>query len=382
MGVGIAFGKIVRYNKIRKGDAIVMAFLFGKNVRYYLFGEAHSEYIGMVMEGLPADEYIDPYDVKEFVSRCFLKEPISRFGKNHSCEVEFLSGVTEYRTCGTPLCAVMANASAENEPRGKEAEGGLLPSETEIALWLQQGAEMICSDGGSYHERIFSALCIGGAIAKKLLEKRNIVVGAHVETIGSIHDRPFDPMRVTDEELKDPGRYPFPTLNYSVGETMRAQIESVAKKGDSIGGVVECGVVGLPGGVGNPPFGSLSGELSANLFAVPCVVGVEFGNGFRSSAQRGSMRKFALRGKDGRLSSENNGTGGVIGGVSTGMPLIFRVAMQPPLCIPGDWDSLHIDSGEDVSLTTMRHTPCFVPQMVPVVESLAAMTILDLLMVK
>lgn len=359
-----------------------MAFLFGENVRYHLFGEVHSEYIGMVIEGLPAGEYIDPYDVKEFISRCSLKKEASRFGGECGVEVQFLSGVVNSRTCGTPVCAVITNAPRTAEPEDKETERGLAPSESEIAFWLRYGAEKITQDIGFYDERVLAALGIGGAIAKKLLEKRNIVVGAHVETIGSIHDRPFEPMRVTDEELKDPGRYPFPTLNYSVGETMQAQIESVAKKGDSIGGVVECGVIGLPGGVGNPPFCSFSGELSKNLFAVPCVVGVEFGDGFRSSMQKGSAYKSVLRCKNGKLSMGNNGTGGVICGVSTGMPLILRVAMRPSLCISGEGDTFSVDGGEEGDLKIMHPYPCLIPQIVSVVESLVAMTILDRLMVK
>lgn len=370
------------YNGNKKCEVKAMAFCFGENVRYRLFGQGDSEYIGMVIEGLPAGEYIDPYDVREFVGRCSSEKKTSSFGGGSSREVQFLSGVMEYRTCGTPVCAVMANDSGVSEPTETEAEGLLPPSEFEILRWLQGGAGAALENGDIWNERILAALCIGGVIAKKLLEKRDIVVGAHIESIGSIHDRPFDPVRVTPEELKDPGRYPFPTLNYSVGETMQAQIDLTAKRGDSIGGVVECGITGLPGGLGDSLFHGLSGALAANLFALPGVAGVEFGDGFRSAMQKGSGQKTALRGKDGRLCTEKNGCGGVLWGVSTGMPLILRVAMRPSMEIPGEWETFDPVGGEEAMLTTKRHQPCFVPQMVPVVESVLAMTLLDRIMVK
>ena len=212
------------------------------------------------------------------------------------------------------------------------------------------------------------------------MEKRGIVVGAHIESIGQIQDRPFDPVLVTADDLKDPGRYPFPTLNFGVGETMQAQMELIAKKGDSIGGVIEAGAIGIPGGIGDPMFDGIENVLAKNLFGIPGVKGVEFGEGFRSAAMLGSQNNDAFCLKDGKITTKTNHAGGILGGITTGMPLILRVAIKPTPSIGLEQETVDHEKMEETTIIVPgRHDSCIVPRAVPVVEAVVAMTLLDLL---
>lgn len=354
-----------------------MASGFGDHIRYSIFGEEHSEYIGITIDGLPAGEFINIYDIKEFLKRREVKTNrgfSSAFGgRSDKDEFRILSGLLDDTTCGTPLTAVIAN-----EKYIKEENSGILqPSEADLVSYFKHGTPVI--KGGHLSERLMTAICFGGIIAKILLEKRGITVGAHILSLGRVQDKPFDPISVTPDELKDPGRYPFPTFNFGVGDTMKAQIESVEKKGDTIGGVIECGVLGLPGGLGDPLFDSMEGVLAKNLFAIPSVRGVEFGEGFNAASMKGSQYNDEIRIADGTLKTKTNHSGGALYGITTGMPLMLRTAIRPSPIFPCEQDTVNINTMEETVIETENHIPCIVPQCVPVVESIVAMTILDLL---
>ena len=366
-----------------------MASCFGRNVKYSLFGQAYSDYIGIVIDGLPGGEYINPYDVKEFMARRKAEKKVSKFGGFGGSsfgapkeEVQVLSGLVNDTTCGTPLCAVMENEEYRPTPEEKKNEGLLRPSEADLALWLKGNDSADLRGGGHYGERLMDVICYGGAVAKMLLEKQGIVVGAHIETIGNVRDKTFDPVSVSADDLKDPGRYPFPSLNFGVGDTMQAQIDLMEKKGDSIGGVIEAGILGLPGGVGDPLFNGLKSLLAGNLFALPAVDGVEFGDGFRGTSMKGSVHNDEICLKNGAIQTKTNHCGGILCGVSTGMPVLLRVAVRPSPTIPWEQDTVNVNTMEEATIATEDHVPCLVPQMVPVVESILAMTVLDLVLVK
>ena len=349
---------------------------FGKYIHYSLFGQARSDFIGITIDGLPAGEYINPFDVKEFIAR---QAPGKSNGftvqRRERDEVQFLSGVAENVTCGAPLCAVIPNPPQSD--KDKEDPNLLRPSSADYTAHLKYEDRR---NGGHLSGRLTAALCIGGAIARSMLEKRNIVVGAHIESIGNVQDQPFDPMHVTADQLKDPGRYPFPTLSFGVGETMQAQINLMEKKGDSIGGIIEAGVLGLPGGIGEPLFDGIENLLAKNLFGIPAVKGVEFGEGFRAAVMKGSEHNDEYALADGKIQTKTNHAGGILGGITTGMPLLLRVAIKPTPSILFEQDTVDTGKNEEtVIVTESTYDACIVPRIVPAVESVVAMTLLDIL---
>ena len=352
---------------------------FGKYIHYSLFGQARSDFIGITIDGLPAGEYINPFDIKEFIAR---QAPGKSNGftvqRRERDEVQFLSGVAENVTCGAPLCAVIPNPPQSD--KDKEDPNLLRPSSADYTAHLKYRGYEDRRNGGHLSGRLNAALCIGGAIARSMLEKRNIVVGAHIESIGNVQDQPFDPMHVTADQLKDPGRYPFPTLSFGVGETMQAQINLMEKKGDSIGGIIEAGVLGIPGGIGEPLFDGIENLLAKNLFGIPAVKGVEFGEGFRAAVMKGSEHNDEYALADGKIQTKTNHAGGILGGITTGMPLLLRVAIKPTPSILFEQDTVDTGKNEEtVIVTESTYDACIVPRIVPAVESVVAMTLLDIL---
>ena len=351
---------------------------FGKYIHYSLFGQARSEYIGITIDGLPAGEYLNPYDIKEFIAR---QAPSKSSGftvqRMERDEFRFLSGVVDDVTCGSPICAVIPNPQKQTEEEDPDL---LRPSTADLTAHLKYGGFEDRRNGGHLSGRLTAALCIGGAIAKSILEKRGIVVGAHIESIGNVQDQPFDPVHVTADQLKDPGRYPFPTLSFGVGETMQAKINLMEKRGDSIGGVIEAGAVGLPGGLGEPLFDGIENLLAKNLFGIPAVKGVEFGEGFRAAAMKGSDHNDEYILVDGKIRPKTNHAGGILGGITSGMPLLLRVAIKPTPSILFEQDTVNIATKEEAAIVTeSTYDACIVPRAVPAVESVIAMTLLDIL---
>ena len=351
---------------------------FGKNIRYTVFGQSHSEAIGMVIDNLPAGEYVNEYEIQRFMAR---RAPV---GKDYATKrrerdaFEILSGLVNNTTCGAPLCAVIKNEDVRSEDYEKSKELPR-PGHADYTAAVKFGGFQDYRGGGHFSGRLTAALCFGGGLAKYILEKRGVVVGAHIHSLGNVQDKPFDPVRVSADELKDPGRYPFPTLSIGVGETMQAQINLIAKKGDSLGGIIECGVAGLPAGLGDPIFDGLENILAKNLFGIPGIKGVEFGDGFQAASLRGSEHNDAFCLEDGRIRTKTNHAGGILGGISTGMPLILRVAVKPTPSIGLEQQTVNLADREEAPLTIEgRHDPCIVPRAVPVVEAVVAMTLLDL----
>ena len=319
---------------------------FGRALHFTVFGGGEGEDAGIIIDGLPAGDYVNLFEVREFMARrtAGRSSGFTNFRAEKKDDFAVVSGLVNDTTCGAPLCAVI--------PRGEEAD-----DETDAPH----------QDPPS----LLAALCFGGGVCRQLLEKRNITVGAHIESIGQVQDKPFDPVAVSADDLRDPGRYPFPTLNFGVGETMQAQIDLVEKHGDTIGGVIEGGVIGLPGGYGGPIFDGIENALSRLIFALPGVTAVEFGAGFRAAKMKGSEHNDAFIVENGAVKTASNNAGGILGGISTGMPLLFRAAVEPPP-LPPETESEDSDAEET--------TACTVPSLVPVVESVTAMTVLNLLL--
>ncbi|MCI9555208.1 MAG: chorismate synthase [Oscillibacter sp.] len=352
---------------------------FGNILRVGVFGQSHGRAIGVVMDGLPAGEEIDLEELQRFLDRRKPGgSPLSTARKETDAP-EFLAGLEGGKTCGAPLCAVIQNADQRSKDYG-ELQDKPRPGHADYTAWAKWDGHADMRGGGHFSGRLTAPLCVAGGIAKQILARRGIFVGAHLAAVAGILDRPF-PLRPTAELFAETAAKPFPVLDNGAGERMRAAILEAKDSLDSVGGVIECAAIGLPAGLGEPMFGGVENRLAAALFGIPAVKGVEFGEGFRSAALRGSQNNDPFTVEDGRVRAESNHAGGILGGITTGMPLTLRAAVKPTPSIGQAQKTVRLSRMEAAELTIRgRHDPCVAHRAVPVVEAVTAAVLLDLLL--
>ena len=352
---------------------------FGNLLKVSVFGQSHGKAIGVVVDGLPAGEIIDLEELNAFLSRRKPgKSPLSTARKESDTPI-FLSGLENGVTCGAPLCAVIENgdqhSSDYSELRDKPRPGHA--DYTAYVKWRDQ-ADM--RGGGHFSGRLTAPLCIAGGIARQILARRGVYVGAHLWSVGTERDTPF-PLRPTRELFEAVAAKPFPVLDDHAGERMQALILEARQAQDSVGGVIECAATGLPAGLGDPMFGGVENRLASALFGIPAVKGVEFGDGFAAARAHGSENNDPFIMEGGRVAAETNHAGGILGGITSGMPIVLRTAMKPTPSIARPQRTVSLSAGADTELVIHgRHDPCIAHRAVPVVEAVTAAVLLDLLL--
>ena len=341
-----------------------------------IFGQSHSEAIGAVIDGLPSGYAVDLAAVQAFADRRRASGAIST-ARREADTIRVVSGLFEGKTCGAPLCALIENGDVRSADYD-EIKFCPRPSHADFTSYEKYGFRDH-RGGGHFSGRLTAPLCAAGGIAKQILNAYGIYAGAHVQRIKDVCDKAFDPVRVKKEDFAYP--CDFPCLDEGAAERMRGVILSAKSECDSVGGVVECAVVGLPAGLGEPNFGGVENVLSSNLFGIPAVKGVEFGNGFAAASLFGSENNDPFEIEDGEVKTAKNDAGGVNGGITNGMPLIFRAAFKPTASVFKEQDSVDLENGVGRRLLIKgRHDPCVAVRAVPVVESVAYLTVLDLLL--
>lgn len=350
----------------------------GKTLRVNIFGQSHGEAIGVLIEGLPAGFFVDMQALNAFLQRRAPGRNAYSTARKEGDAPIFLSGLVDGRTCGSPLCAMIKNGDAKSleYERFKDTPR---PSHADYPARAKYGESVDLRGGGHFSGRLTAPLCIAGGIAKQMLEARGATVGAHVFSIGTQKDLPYDPVRTDAAALLAAGQREFPVNDEKAGNGMRQQIKAAKEQGDSIGGIVEVMAVGLPAGIGDTLFDSLESRLSAAFFAIPAVRGVEFGAGFAAAKMMGSEHNDPyVLGDGARVQTATNKHGGILGGITSGMPVLARVAFKPTPSIERAQKTLNLKSGRMEELTIGgRHDPCIVPRAVPVVEAAMAMVLLD-----
>jgi chorismate synthase len=352
---------------------------FGKNIKVTVFGQSHSEAIGVVIDGLPAGEKIDMEQVLQMMSR---RAPGSSKYVTPRREKDMpvvLSGLLDGVTCGAPLCAMIENKDVRSKDYDKIRDIPR-PSHADYPAFIKYNGFNDIRGGGHFSGRMTAPLCFAGAVCKQILARRGIVVGTHIAAIGAAEDELFGPVSVSTADLAALSEKTFPTLSDKAAELMMKEIEVVAGQKDSIGGVVECAAVGLPVGIGDPMFDGMENQLAAALFGIPAVKGIEFGAGFAAAKMRGSENNDPYYLEDGKVKTLTNNHGGVLGGISTGMPVILRVAFKPTPSIGMEQNSVKLS--EKINSTIKiegRHDPCIVPRAVVAVEAVTAIVLLDLI---
>ena len=352
---------------------------FGKIPRIRIFGQPHGGAVGVVAAGRPAGEEIDLEELQRFLDRRRPGgSPLSTARKETDIP-EFLSGLEGGKTCGAPLCAVIRNADQRSGDYGELADKPR-PGHADFTAWAKWGGHADMRGGGHFSGRLTAPLCVAGGIAKQILARRGIFVGAHLAAVAGICDRPF-PLHPSRELFDEIAARPFPVLDEEAGERMRAAILEAKGDLDSVGGIIECAAAGLPPGLGEPMFGGIENRLAAALFGIPAVKGLEFGEGFRAAALRGSENNDPFAVENGRVRAESNRAGGILGGITTGMPLVLRAAVKPTPSIGRAQRTVCLSAMEPAELTIHgRHDPCVAHRAVPVVEAVTAAVLLDLLL--
>jgi len=352
---------------------------FGKIVKVSVFGQSHGKAIGVLIDGLPAGEAIDMEELNAFLDRRRPgKGPLSTARKETDAPV-FLSGLEDGRTCGAPLCAVIENADQRSKDYSELLDKPR-PGHADYTASLKWGGQADTRGGGHFSGRLTAPLCVAGGIAKQLLAQRGVFVGAHLAAAAGIADEPF-PLYPTAELFAAVAEKPFPVLDNEAGERMQAAILAAKSDLDSVGGVVECAAVGLPAGLGDPMFDGAENRLAAALFGIPAVKGVEFGAGFGAAALRGSENNDPFTLEDGKIVTTSNNAGGILGGITTGMPIVLRAAFKPTPSIGRPQRTVSLSAMENAELTIHgRHDPCIAHRAVPVVEAVTAAVLLDMLL--
>ena len=352
---------------------------FGNILRVSVFGQSHGKAIGVNIDGLPAGEPIDLEELNAFLDRRKPgKSPLSTARKESDTPV-FLSGLENGVTCGFPLCAVIEN-SDQHSSDYSELAAKPRPSHADYTTRVKWARHADMRGSGHFSGRLTAPLCIAGGIAKQILARRGIFVGAHLAAVGTENDAPF-PLHPTAELFDAIAAKPFPVVDDGAGDRMQALILEARQDLDSVGGIIECAAIGLPAGLGDPMFGGVENRLAAALFGIPAVKGVEFGLGFGSSRLRGSENNDPFTVENGTVVTASNRAGGILGGITTGMPVTLRTAIKPTPSISRPQQTVRLSAMENTELVIRgRHDPCIAQRAVPVVEAVTATVILDLLL--
>lgn len=352
----------------------------GNKLRVTIFGQSHGTAIGCVVDGFPAGFRPDWERLTAFMARRAPGRSSLTTQRKENDAVEILSGMVDGILCGAPLCAVIANSghhsadytALQNIPR---------PSHADFTARMKYGDSCDLRGGGAFSGRLTAPLCVAGGIALQILEARGIHIGAHIAQIGKVYDSTPDFATIEATLLARLSEKPLPIFDRTALLAMTQTIENAAQDGDSIGGMVRCFAVGLPAGVGAPMFGGVENRLAAALFGIPGVRGVSFGDGFDAAAMCGSLHNDPFMVEDGRVVTRTNHAGGVLGGITTAMPLVVNVALKPTPSIAQEQSSVNLATMENTTLHIRgRHDPCIVPRAAPVVEAVTALTLLDMLM--
>jgi chorismate synthase len=358
---------------------MLMGSVYGKNIKISIFGQSHSAAIGVVIDGLPAGSAIDLDELRAFMKR---RAPggALRTPRGEADEVELLSGIKDGRLCGAPLAALIKNNDMRSGDYAAIADTPR-PGHADFTAEAKYGGAQDKSGGGHFSGRLTAPLCIAGGVCMQLLREMGVHVGAHIERIGSVKDRRFNPVEVSAEDF-EAARRNFPeTIDAEAGLEMRRLIDKVREESDSIGGAIECAVLGLPAGIGEPMFDGLENKIAAAVFAIPAVKGIEFGSGFDGCGMKGSENNDPFIIDGGKIATATNNHGGILGGLSSGMPVIFRAAFKPTPSIGLKQRTVSISRMEETDIEVRgRHDPCVVVRAVPCVEAAAAIAVYDALL--
>lgn len=353
-----------------------MSSIYGENLKLSIFGQSHGAAVGMTLDGIPAGLPVDLDALQTFLNRRAPGQNDWSTPRKEEDRPEFLSGILDGFTCGAPISAAIYNKNTRSGDYANLKDCPR-PGHADYTAQVKYGGFQDAAGGGHFSGRLTAPLCIAGGLCKQWLAEMGIEVFAHIAAIAGIPDTPFDPLSPEADSV----RQAFPVVSPEAGAKMQAAIADAKSQGDSVGGVIECAVTGLPAGLGEPMFGGAESRIAQIVYGIPAVKGVEFGAGFAAAMLRGSENNDGYVISGGRISTKTNHAGGILGGITTGMPLIFRAAIKPTPSISLPQQSVSLSKGEVQELIVKgRHDPCVVPRAVPVIEAAAAIAVYDMIL--
>lgn len=341
-----------------------MASVWNNRISVSVFGEAQGPAIGVTVDNLPPGEYIDVKRLHQFMER---RSPGVHEGGDF---VQIMSGILNDRTSGSPLCAFIQNHSVAAEPDLSQLNRLPRPGHADYTGTLRYRGFNDVRNGGHFSDRLTAPLCFAGAVCGQILERRGIYVGAHALEIHGIRDKEFDSVNVSRDDIMAVRYKSFPVISNKQGKLMLADIRAAQEGGETLGGIVECAAVNVPAGIGSPIFDGIENTVAQLLFGIPGVRGMEFGAGFEAAKMVGSQSNDSFYVNDhGHIRTSSNTHGGILGGISSGMPIMLRVAFKPPATLGIQQDSVNLSTMKTEKLEAEASEACFVPKAVPCVEA-------------
>lgn len=357
-----------------------MSSRIGKNISVSVFGESHGAAIGMVMDNVPVGIKLDTdYILKQMARRAPGNDSTSTPRKEGDLP-EIISGVKDGVTTGAPLTVIIKNTNTKSvdydnlmrHPR---------PSHSDYAAYVHYNGFNDIAGGGHFSGRLTAPIVAAGSILRLYLKSKGIEIGGHICQIGNVKDSRFDAANISADTLNTLSSSSFALLDSSKEAEMRAEVEAAKKEGDSIGGMVEIAVTGIPAGLGGPMFDGVENIISKAVFGIPAVKGIEFGSGFELASMRGSEANDELYINDGRVLCKTNHSGGATGGITNSMPIVFRAVIKPTPSIAKNQATVDLKQMTDASLSIKgRHDPCIVPRALPAIEAVTAIAVANLLL--
>lgn len=349
------------------------------NISLSVFGESHGPAIGCVIDNLPAGESLDLEEIYGFMARRAPKKDGTSTMRSEKDMPEIISGFFEGKTTGEALCAVIRNGD-QHSGDYKSISSLARPGHADYTGFLRYNGANDPRGGGHFSGRLTAPLVFAGAVCGQLLKKRGITTGAHIYSVSDIFDTPFDPVSVSAETLDEVKKRYLPLVNVSADEKIRAKINDARENLDSVGGIIECAAVNVPAGIGSPIFDGLENRIAQLVFGIPAVKGIEFGAGFKSASLFGSQNNDEFYTEGETVKTKTNNAGGILGGISNGMPIIFRAAIKPTPSIARPQNTVDFHKNENSVIEIKgRHDPCIVPRAVPCVEAALNIALLSCL---
>jgi len=353
-----------------------MSSTYGENLKLSIFGQSHGPAIGMTLDGIPAGLPVDADKLQAFLNRRAPGQNDWSTPRKEEDKPEFLGGILDGYTCGAPIAAVIYNKNTRSGDYSNLKDHPR-PGHADYTAQMKYGGFQDTAGGGHFSGRLTAPLCIAGGLCKQWLEEMGIRIGAHIAKIHNVDDIRFDPIAPELDKVSEN----FPVLDPDRGRLMQGAIEKARESSDSVGGMIECAITGLPAGIGEPMFGGVESRIAQIVYGIPAVKGVDFGLGFSSISRTGSENNDCYITEDGIIRTVTNNSGGILGGITNGMPVLFHVAIKPTASIGQPQKTLNLQTGETSTLEVKgRHDPCIVPRAVPVVEAAAAIAIYDLIL--
>lgn len=357
-----------------------MSYSFGKNFKVTLFGQSHSQDLGIIIDGISAGYKINKDLIRKNLDRRRPGKNKFSTARKEDDDFKIVSGEVDGITCGAPICAIIENKDQKSKDYDNLKDRPR-PSHADYPAFVKFKGFNDIRGGGQFSGRMTAPIVIAGSIAEDLLLNRGIKIYSRIKSLGDEEDAKLELKDINEDKLSNLKNEDFPVFDHEVRKKMQEEILRAKEEVDSIGGIVETFILNMPAGIGEPFFDSLESVISHAVFSVPGIRGIEFGSGFEAAKMHGSLHNDEYYYENGKVKTKTNNHGGIIGGLSSGMPIIFRTAVKPTSSISKTQSTISLKDKKNVDLQIVgRHDPSIVPRALVAIEMITAIAILDLVM--